>query len=117
MHRYSHDSGHGTESDSGRSDSLGGLHEGKDEETQHFDHHIQVNQAEAAASSRRFVADRFLFRATQMVPGWLITATSFFYDAVDVLILIFGFVAILTGFVTYAGVSKYVKPSILRWQC
>ncbi|KAL8991318.1 MAG: hypothetical protein Q9177_000248 [Variospora cf. flavescens] len=106
MHRYSHDSGHGTESDSGRSDSLGGLHEGKDEETQHFDHHIQVKQAGAAASSRRFVADRFLFRATQMVPGWLMTATSFFYDAVDVLILIFGFVAILTGFVTYAGVFK-----------
>ncbi|KAL8975620.1 MAG: hypothetical protein Q9197_000170 [Variospora fuerteventurae] len=106
MHRYSHDSGHGTESESGRSDSLGGLHEGKDEETQHFGHHIQVNQVGAAASSRRFVADRILFRATQMVPGWLMTATSFFYDAVDVLILIFGFVAILTGFVTYAGVFK-----------
>ncbi|KAI4097170.1 MAG: hypothetical protein LQ344_000580 [Seirophora lacunosa] len=106
MHRYSHDSGHGTESDSGRSDSLGERHEEKDEEIQYFGDHLPENRAGAAGSSRRSVADRILFRVPLMVPGWLMKTTSFFYDAVDFLILIFGFVAILTGFITYGGVFK-----------
>ncbi|KAL9013522.1 MAG: hypothetical protein Q9173_001781 [Seirophora scorigena] len=106
MHRYSHDSGHGTESDSGRSDSLGERHEEKDEEIQHFGDHLPENPAGAAGSSRGSVADRIRFRVPQMVPGWAMKTTSFFYDAVDFLILIFGFVAILTGFITYGGVFK-----------
>lgn len=109
MHRYSHDSGHGTESGSSRCDSLAGLHEEKDEETHRFSHQLRNDQAEGMESRKPlgFVnPDRFLSRVSQLVPDQLIRIFNFFYDAVDVLILIIGFVLTLTGFITYAGIFK-----------
>lgn len=109
MHRYSHDSGHGTESDSGRSDSLTGLHEEKDEETQHFGHQLRDDHADHAENRRSLgftVADRLLSRASQLVPTQLMKMMNFFYEAVDVLILVIGFITVLTGFITFAGIFK-----------
>lgn len=109
MHRYSHDSGHGTESDSGRSSSLAGLHEEKDEEMRRFDHRLLDDRAERTGSRRSLGsvnADRFLSRLSQLMPDQLTRIINLFYDAVDVLILIFGFILILTGFVTYAGIFE-----------
>ncbi|KAL8717004.1 MAG: hypothetical protein Q9225_005721 [Loekoesia sp. 1 TL-2023] len=109
MHRYSHDSGHGTESDSSRSGSLAGLHEEKDEETHHFGHQLRDDPADHAENRRSLgfiFADRLLSRVSQLVPIQLMKTMNFFYDAVDVLILVIGFIMILTGFITFAGIFK-----------
>lgn len=109
MHRYSHDSGHGTESDSSRNDSLAGLPDEKDEEAQRFGGDADDHNP-ASMGSRRVRGTtklgRSLFRVSQLMPGQILRILTAFYDAVNVLILIVGFVALLTGFITYGGVFR-----------
>ncbi|KAL8953003.1 MAG: hypothetical protein Q9222_001118 [Ikaeria aurantiellina] len=109
MHRYSHDSGHGTESESGRSNSLSGFHEEKDEETQHFDPQSRVggldDQQKTSWLSSNSVVRGFA-RLSKLVPNRVMRVLTIFYDAVDIVILILGFVLILTGFITYGGIFR-----------
>ncbi|KAL8732147.1 MAG: hypothetical protein Q9166_002894 [cf. Caloplaca sp. 2 TL-2023] len=107
MHRYSHDSGHGTESDSSRSNSLAGLHEEKDEKTKRFEDTAQDFDKAGVESHVVFgtaMLSQLFSRAAQLLPRQVITIMTTFYDTVDVLILIIGFVVILTGLITYGGV-------------
>ncbi|KAL9003487.1 MAG: hypothetical protein Q9188_003644 [Gyalolechia gomerana] len=109
MHRYSHDSGHGTEYDSRTSNSLTEAREEKDEDTQHYGHQMRddcLDRGEGPRSLGFATADRALSWVYQLVPSQLMKMIDVFYDAVDVCILVIGFVLILSGFITYAGIFK-----------
>ena len=110
MHRYSHDSAHGTESNTSSSDSTDFLREGKDEETPHVadqapDHDIPYEANPQLLGSVKLF--RRLSRMSQLLPYRIRKLLSLYYDAVDILILIIGFILILTGFVTYGGVFRH----------
>ncbi|KAL8788474.1 MAG: hypothetical protein Q9213_001697 [Squamulea squamosa] len=128
MHRYSHDSGQGTESDSSRTSSLAGLHEEKDEGNRHLEDQERDYDAASRNSQRLLVPPRLsglLSSVLHKVPNKVRRVMILFYDTVDVLILILGYVAILTGFITYGGVfsgsnifnglAHSVKGSIFFW--
>ncbi|KAI4263793.1 MAG: hypothetical protein L6R42_001072, partial [Xanthoria sp. 1 TBL-2021] len=107
VHRYSHDSGHGTESNTSRSDSPAGLLEEKDKETPQFedqarDYDIPYRKSERLLGSAKMF--RLLSRVSHAMPNRIWNILTWYYDTVDILILIIGFVAILTGLVTYGGV-------------
>ncbi|KAL8702977.1 MAG: hypothetical protein Q9201_003838 [Fulgogasparrea decipioides] len=107
MHRYSHDSGHGTESDSGTSNSLTGIHNEKEEETQRFVGQARDDLSEGQAARKLLglaAVDRFFLHLSQLVPKPVLKIMDIFYEAVDILILVLGFILILTGLVTYGGV-------------
>lgn len=109
MHRYSHDSGHGTESNTSRSDSPAGLLEEKDKETPQFedqarDYDIPYRKSERLLGSAKMF--RLLSRVSHAMPNRIWNILTWYYDTVDILILIIGFVAILTGLVTYGGVFR-----------
>ncbi|KAL8668100.1 MAG: hypothetical protein Q9202_000078 [Teloschistes flavicans] len=109
MHRYSHDSGQGTESVSSRSNSLAGIHDEKDTETGRFVGHPHDDNVEGVEVRKTFgliAADNSLTRLLKLLPRPVTKIMNVFYDAVDVLILIIGFVLILTGFITYGGVFR-----------
>ncbi|KAI4187124.1 MAG: hypothetical protein L6R41_003030 [Letrouitia leprolyta] len=109
MHRYSHDSGHGTEYDSRTSNSLTDSHEGKDEQPREYGQQLRDDYANNAENPRWFgfaAIDRALSSAHQLVPSWLMKLMSVFYDAVNISILVIGFVLILSGLITYAGIFK-----------
>ncbi|KAL8713959.1 MAG: hypothetical protein Q9220_002105 [cf. Caloplaca sp. 1 TL-2023] len=109
MHRYSHDSGHGTESDSGRSNSLSGLRQEKDEETQPFDPQLRIddlNEKEKGALPSSNPIARGFARLSNSIPDRLMRMLTMYYDAVDYVILIIGFVLMLTGFITYGGIFR-----------
>ncbi|KAL8693567.1 MAG: hypothetical protein Q9218_001609 [Villophora microphyllina] len=107
MHRYSHDSGHGTESESSRSNSLIGIHQEKDAQRERFMGQPHGHYAEDV-EARRLLGlvgpDGVLVRLSHLVPRPVTKILNLFYDAVDVLILVFGFILILSGFITYGGV-------------
>ncbi|KAL8739246.1 MAG: hypothetical protein Q9181_000137 [Wetmoreana brouardii] len=128
MHRYSHDSGHGTESDSGISNSLTGAHDEKEEETQRFVDQAPGDLSEGQATQRLLglaAADRFFLHLSQLVPKPVMRILDVFYDAIDVLILVLGFILILTGLITYGGVfhgrnifnglAHAIKGGIFLW--
>ncbi|KAL9603672.1 MAG: hypothetical protein Q9219_000991 [cf. Caloplaca sp. 3 TL-2023] len=109
MHRYSHDSGHGTESDSSRNNSIADLHEEKDGVPQRLDIHFRHLHGEGPESTNRLnfvAADRLLSFVFRLLPRPLMIIMNFLYDAVDVLILVVGFILVLSGFVTYAGIFQ-----------
>ncbi|KAL8854047.1 MAG: hypothetical protein Q9221_001170 [Calogaya cf. arnoldii] len=101
MHRYSHDSGHGTESSTSS--------EEKDEETSQVgdqapDHDTVYKESQRLLGSAKLF--RLSSRVSHAVPNPIWRLLSLYYDIVDILILIIGFVAILTGLVTYGGVFR-----------
>lgn len=128
MHRYSHDSGHGTGSNTSRSHSPTGLLQEKDEEpphledqTRHYESSDRENQR-LLGSAKVF---RLLSRLSHAIPNRVWNIMTWYYDTVDILILIIGFVAILTGLITYGGVfhgknifnglAHAVKGGIFFW--
>ncbi|KAL8757221.1 MAG: hypothetical protein Q9199_002368 [Rusavskia elegans] len=109
VHRYSHDSGHGTESNTSRSDSPAGLLEEKDKETPQFedrarDYDIPYRKSERLLGSANMF--RLLFHVSRAMPNRIWSILTWYYDTVDIFILIIGFFAILTGLVTYGGVFR-----------
>lgn len=108
MHRDTHDSGHGSESQSSRSNSRAGTHEGK-EESYLSGHQLRDDQVEGVGSRLLdlITMDRLVSCISHLTPNQLIRTVHVFYDAADVPVLMVGFVLVLTGFVTYAGVSKF----------
>ncbi|KAL8840238.1 MAG: hypothetical protein Q9170_001445 [Blastenia crenularia] len=109
MHRYSHDSGHGTGSDSSRCSSFAGLDEEKDEGSPHLNHHFgddHIDHARGRGWLGVLAVERALLHVGRLVPSQLMKTLNLFYDSVDILILIFGFILILSGFITYAGIFK-----------
>ncbi|KAL8780748.1 MAG: hypothetical protein Q9203_000627 [Teloschistes exilis] len=109
MHRYSHDSGQGTESVSSRSNSLMGTNDEKETETGRSIDHPHDDNTEGVEVRKTFgliAADNLLIRLSKFVPRPVAKVMNVYYEAVDVLILIFGFVLILTGFITYGGVFR-----------
>ncbi|KAI4165097.1 MAG: hypothetical protein LQ342_001374 [Letrouitia transgressa] len=106
MHRYSHDSGQGTEPDSTRSNSLSGLHEEKEGAQNYHGSETteNMNQLQHRKSLGLAVMDRIFSRTSAKVPKSVMKLLCLLYDFVDRLILVLGFVAILTGIVTYGGV-------------
>lgn len=108
MHRYSHDSGHGTGSNTSRNHSPAGLLQEKDEETLGLED--QARDYDTYGESQRLLGSAklfpFLSRVSQAMPNRIWNIMTWYYDTVDILILIIGFVAILTGLVTYGGVFR-----------
>ena len=107
IYRYSHDSGQGTEIGSTRSNSIAGLQEEKDEQPQEFQDHSE-DDGPTQPSPRRFLKpnrlDSALLYIATAVPKRTMNVMCFMYNAVDCLILVLGFVAVITGLVTYGGV-------------
>ncbi|KAI4207965.1 MAG: hypothetical protein LQ346_000302 [Caloplaca aetnensis] len=109
MHRYSHDSGHGTESVSSRSrsTSLTGMHEEKEEEAiQRLNNQTHDNDVRGLTAMASVNAHRILSHTTHMIPNQVMKILMCFYDMVDLSILIIGFILIMTGFITYAGIFQ-----------
>lgn len=109
MHRYSHDSGQGTESVSSRSNSLMESNDEKETEPERFVDHPHDDNTEGVGIRKKsglITADNLLSRVSKHLPRPVTKVMNVYYEAVDVLILIFAFVLILTGFITYGGVFR-----------
>jgi hypothetical protein len=108
-HRNSSDSGQGTEraSSSLRSHSLSPMDEYGDYRPpsyrQIFDEREDVAVDERRLSLRRSALDRLLQRVPSLPKG-VLRLTWLVYAIVNRVILVLGFVAICTGFVTYGGI-------------
>ncbi|KAL8973341.1 MAG: hypothetical protein Q9183_000034 [Haloplaca sp. 2 TL-2023] len=112
-HRYSHDSGHGTESMSSRSNSIADIDDQaleKDEERRQCASDPTRNSQNGVSSTQRPARldafYRFLLGLTRLVPRPLLKIMRLFHDMVDVFILIVGFILVLSGIVIYGGVFR-----------
>ena len=105
-YRYSRDSGQGTEPSSPRTSSpMSSQNLGNDHSPSLYDH---FHTDKKATSQEKYgllstrVANRFFVRKIQWTRG--IKYTSWIYKVIDRTILILGFIAFLTGGVTYGGI-------------
>ena len=111
------DSGQGTERASSSLHSFCGspIDEGRGEEYDHFLKPETENETETERSSGRWNGPQRLLsnsklgryinrRLPSLCPQRLLPITRFAYDAIDRLILIFGFATVATGAVTYGGI-------------
>jgi hypothetical protein len=105
IYRFSNDSGHGTEpnTESLRSQSISS-NSSDDQLPDVRREHEEEDQDEKHGLMHGSKVDRFLSRK---IPGLLssrvLKVFGFFYNVVDRVILILGFVALTTGIVTYGG--------------
>lgn len=104
--RFSRDSGQGTEPESPLNDSVT-LFEGepqKPEET------LSVNGDGRRSRSHSSVTSRMLLGVSRMLSSRTVTPVNLLVDMIDHLILPLGFVALVTGMVTYGGVFVRIPP-------
>ena len=106
-HRFSNDSGQGTEpnTESLRSQSISSTgnddHQLLDVRSQHEEQDQEVEKQGLLNGGR---LDGFLSKKLPgLLPSQVLRVFQLFYDVVDRLILILGFVALATGLVTYGG--------------
>lgn len=103
LYRFSNDSGQGTEpnTESLRSQSISSRN--SDENQVHDEQH-EEEQDEKFGLMHGSKVDKFL---SKKIPGLLssrvLRALKFFYNVIDRVILMLGFVALTTGIVTYGG--------------
>lgn len=112
QYRYSHDSGHGTEPGSSRSHSISSLQGSEDEpikceETQEPDFGARYHEKQRAPPT----VGRFLSRVHGLLPNRVWRIVDFFYETADRVILLLGFVTIVSGIVVYGGVFVSVSSS------
>jgi hypothetical protein len=104
LYRFSNDSGQGTEpnTESLRSQSISSNN--SDENQLQDEHHEEEEQEEKHGLMHGSKVDKFLSRR---IPGLLssrvLQVFQLFYNVIDRVILILGFVALTTGIVTYGG--------------
>lgn len=114
QHRYSHDSGHGTEPESSRSHSISSLQgsEGeplKSEETEEPDSGARFY--EKTKSSNFSTIGCLLSGINGIIPNRLLKIMNIFHEITDRVILLLGFVTIVSGMVIYGGVFVSVSLS------
>lgn len=127
IYRFSNDSGQGTEpnTESLRSQSISSASSDQQPlpELRHDEEDEQFEKVEFANGSR---LDRYL---SKKIPGLLssraLQSLHFFHNAIDRIILIFGFVALTTGIITYggffmgagvfSGLAHFIKGGVFFW--
>lgn len=114
QYRYSHDSGHGTEPGSSRSHSISSLHGSEDEplkseETQDPDLGVRYHEKPRAiyASTIGYL----LSRIHGVLPNRVLRTMGLFHQIVDRVILLLGFLTIVSGIVVYGGVFVSISLS------
>ena len=104
-HRFSNDSGQGTEpnTESLRSQSISSRSE-HDLPSEYREHEEDYDEVEKHGLMHGSKVDTFL---SKRIPGLLssrvLRVFHFFYDAIDRVILLLGFMALATGIITYGG--------------
>lgn len=114
QYRYSHDSGHGTEPGSSRSHSISSLYGSEDEplkseETQDLD--VGVRYHEKPRAIYASTIGYLLSRIHDVLPNRVLKTMGFFHEIVDRVILLLGFLIIVSGIVVYGGVFVSVSLS------
>lgn len=109
QYRYSHDSGHGTEPGSSRSHSISSLQGSEDEplkseETQ--DPELTARYQEKTRAVYPSTISQLLSRIHGVLPYRILRILSFFHEIADRVLLLLGFVAIVSGIVVYGGVFR-----------
>jgi hypothetical protein len=119
-HRWSRDSGQGTDSGSASIHSPGSPYESPAD-------YESFEKTELSPRSRwgNTAIGRFLSARLQLIPGRVLRALNIVYNVVDRVILPFGFAAIATGAVTYGGIMRgreifnglahFIKGGIFFW--
>jgi hypothetical protein len=128
MYRFSNDSGQGTEpnTESLRSQSISSTHSDDPQLPDVRMEHEEEDQDEKLGLMHGSKVDKFLSKKIPgLVSGRLLRVFQFFYNVIDRVILILGFVAMSTGIVTYGGffVSRLLSFKqnwiliLLDWAC
>lgn len=107
QYRYSRDSGQGTEAESARSHSISSLLHREDAppvSDNWRDMNIGPSHDEKVANLYGPNAKRMMYRIVSGLPSRIVSVMDFFYLATDRLILILGFVLVISGMVTYGGI-------------
>lgn len=113
QYRYSRDSGQGTEPSSSRSHSISSRPNSQDQ-SQALDDSCDVDMAaryNEKITKNKFVNNRIMHRVSALLPTRVMVMMNYAYDAIDRLILLLGFVIVVTGAATYGGV--FVRLSFL----
>ncbi len=121
LYRFSNDSGQGTEpnTESLRSESISSQSSDHQLPDARREHEEEDDQEEKQGLMNGTKVDKFL---SSKIPGMLLSRVlkvlRFFYNAVDCIILILGFVALTTGGVTYGGFFVSCRPfNVGRMEC
>lgn len=114
QYRYSHDSGHGTEPGSSRSHSISSLQGSGDESlkpenAQDPDLGPQYRKEPGAISFTKI--GYLLSRMHGVLPNRVLRIMNLFHETADRIILLLGFITIVTGIVVYGGVFVSVLLS------
>lgn len=114
QYRYSHDSGHGTEPGSSRSPSISSLQGSEDEPLKSEgtqDPGLEARYHEKTRAIYSSTIDYLLSRIHGVLPNRVWRIMSFFHEIADRVILLLGFVTIVSGIVVYGGVFVSVSSS------
>lgn len=128
MYRFSNDSGQGTEpnTESLRSQSISSTHSDDPQLPDVRMEHEEEDQDEKLGLMHGSKVDKFLSKKIPgLVSGRLLRVFQFFYNVIDRVILILGFVAMSTGIVTYGGffigpavfngLAHFIKGGVFFW--
>lgn len=115
-YRYSRDSGHFTASETSRSQSISSMQDHEDAENQKFLEYqnphtsADAEYIEKQGFSSNKKAQRIASYIAAMLSRRTTRALSFAYNAIDCVILLLGFAAIVSGAVVYGGVFVSCDP-------
>ena len=116
-HRYSRDSGQGTEPSSPRTSSPMSLQDFADQQPTGFDDRFDPDNEEQSHEKYGLlsttVVKRFFLQKIQWTQG--MKYASWIYKLIDRTVLILGFITLLTGGVTYGGVFVGSRIDSLSW--
>ena len=106
-YRYSQDSGHFTASEPSRSQSFSSTHDQEEEERklrEYQDAKAEAHYTEKQGLLGNTKIQRAASRISAKVSKRTMKVLNVIYNAIDLIILPFGFIAIVTGIVVYGGV-------------
>lgn len=107
QYRYSHDSGQGTEASSSRSHSISSQPSSQDQQeprSKSCELDLTTEYGEKGAKPYHLVNSRILVRVLNSLPNRVVNVIGISYDVIDRLILLLGFVLIVSGAAVYGGV-------------
>lgn len=115
LYRHSHDSGQGTEPSSSRSHSISSQPISQDQ-SRRFSDYCDVDMAthyDEKVTKHSFVNSRIMYRISALLPTRIFVIMNFAYDAIDRIILLLGFVLVVSGAATYGGVFASLRLSYI----
>ena len=120
-YRYSQDSGHFTASEPSRSQSISSTHDQDEQERKLYEYQDAPAEAEASCTEKHGLLG---YSKVQSVASHISSVVSkrtmhllnIVYSAIDVMILPFGFITVVTGTVVYGGVFVGLTLASLRFQ-